>query len=142
LWKAYKDLTQRAASVADSNIGFLFASNKDFAKGLIEFQTNYPAVRPELGKSLEETRAKWQNELATFRNTLEHQDTDPEQFMKFYESDYIEWLFLEVWNTIVDLMSVLLESRLAGGTKLGLPDLEKYPNLNNRFMFYNPGFAE
>ena len=91
---------------------------------------------------MEETRAKWQNELASFRNTLEHQDTDPEQLMKSYESDYIEWLFLEVWNTIVDLMSVLLESRLADRTKLGLPDLEKYPNWNNRFMFYNPGLAE
>jgi hypothetical protein len=91
LWKAYKDLTQRAALVAGFNIGFLFTSDKDFAKGLKEFQATYPDVRPELGKSLEEARGRWQNELAKFRNTfLEHQDSDPKQFAKFYHPKYVE----------------------------------------------------
>jgi hypothetical protein len=141
LWKAYKDLTQRAALVAGFNIGFLFTSDKDFAKGLKEFQANYPDVRPELGKSLEEARSRWQNELAKFRNTfLEHQDSDPKQFAKFYHPEYVEWLFDEVWNTIVDLMAVLLESRLPYGTKLALPDLTKNPQWPNRFVFDVPAF--
>src|SRR5438445_6465670 len=52
LWKAYKDLTPRAASEAGFSIGFLFASDKNFARGLTEFRANCPNVRPELGKSL------------------------------------------------------------------------------------------
>jgi hypothetical protein len=143
LWKAYKDLTQRAASATGFNIGFLFTSDKEFAKGLKEFQKNYPDVRPELGKSLEETRDRWQKELAKFRNTfLEHQDSDSKQFAKFYQLKYIERLFEEGWNSIVDLLAVLLESRLPHGTKLALPDLNKNPKWPNRFVFDNPAFRD
>src|SRR5215831_8216436 len=39
LWKAYKDLTQRAATVAGFKIGFIFQSDNEFRKGLGEFQT-------------------------------------------------------------------------------------------------------
>ena len=141
LWKAYKDLTQHAASAAGFNIGFLFTSDKEFAKGLKEFQRNHPDVRTELGKSLEEARDRWQNELAKFRNTfLEHQDSDSKQFAEFYQLKYIERLFEEVWNTIVDLLAVLLESRLPYGTKLALPDLKKNPKWPNRFVFDHPAF--
>lgn len=116
-------------------------SDKEFSKGVVEFHANYPDVRPELGKSLEEARSRWQNELAKFRNTfLEHQDNDPEQFAKFYQLPFIERLFEEVWNTIVDLLAVLLESRLPHGTKLALPNLEKNPNWPNRFVFDHPAF--
>ena len=143
LWKAYKDLTQRAATAAGFNIGFLFMSDKEFARGVAEFHANYPTVRPELGKSLEETRNQWQNDLAKFRNTfLEHQNTDSRQFVRFYQLAFIESLFEEVWNTIVDLMAVLLESRLPNGTKLALPNLEKNPNWPNRFVLDNPAFRD
>ena len=141
LWKAYKDLTQRAAVVAGFNIGFLFCTNKDFARGLPEFQAKYPGVRPELGKSLEQVRDRWQNELAKFRNTfLEHQDSNSKHFSKFYQLNYIESLFEEVWNTIVDLLAILLESRLPHGTKLALPDLVGDPKWPNRFVFDHPAF--
>jgi hypothetical protein len=143
LWKAYKDLTQRAANTAGFNVGFLFKSDKEFATGLKEFQADYPDVRPELGKSLQEVRDRWQNELAKFRNTfLEHQDSDPKQFAKFYQPSYIESLFEEVWNTIVDLLAVLLESRLPHGTKLALPNLEQNPKWPNRFVFDHPAFRD
>jgi len=141
LWKAYKDLTQRAATEMDFNIGFVFKNDKDFAKGLKEFQVNYPNVRPQLGSSLEEVRDRWQNELAEFRNTfLEHQDSDPKHFAKCYQLGYVESLFEEVWNTIVDLLAVLLESRLPHGTNLALPDLSKNPKWPNRFVFDHPAF--
>lgn len=140
IWKAYKDLTQRAAKEAGFNIGFLFRDDKDFKKGLEEFQQNHPDVRPELGKSLEEVRGRWQNELATFRNTfLEHQDSDPKLFAKFYDIKYVEVLFEEVWNTIVDLLAVLLEAKLPNHTKLALPDRNKMPNWPNRFVFHISG---
>lgn len=140
LWKAYKELTQRAAKSADFKIGFLFANDIEFAKGLIDFRANYPAVRSELDKALAETRVKWQNELCNFRNTVvEHPDADATAFKKFYRPDFSELLFMEVWNTIVDLLAVLLDSRLAGGTRIGLPDLKKYPKWTNRFMLYNAG---
>jgi hypothetical protein len=143
IWKAYKDLTQRAALTTGFNIGFLFMSDKEFAKGVIEFHTNYPDVRPELGKSLEEARSRWQNELAKFRNTfLEHQDSNSKQFEKFYQLTFIERLFEEVWNMIVDLLAVLLESRLPHGTKLAHPNLEKNPNWPNRFVFDHPIFRD
>ena len=139
LWKAYKDLTQRAAIEAGFNVGFLFMADKGFAKGLKEFQGRYPDVRPELGKSLEQVRDRWQNELAKFRNTfLEHQDSDPKHFAKFYQPAYVESLFEEVWNTIVDLLAVLLESRLPHGTKLVVPDPNREPKWPNRFMFDHP----
>jgi hypothetical protein len=141
LWKSYKDLTQRAATAAGFNIGFLFTSEKEFAKGVAAFPANYPGVRPELGKSLEDARNRWQNDLAKFRNTfLEHQDSGSQQFKKFYELPYIESLFEEVWNTIVDLLAVLLESRFPFGTKLALPDLNKNPQLQQRFVFDVPAF--
>lgn len=143
LWKAYKDLTQRAATEMGFDIGFLFQEDKGFAKGLKKFQANYPNVRPELGRSLEEARRRWQNELRQFRNTfLEHQDADPKHFAKFYQLGYIESLFKEVWNTIVDLLAVLLESRLPHGTKLALPDLNKNPKWPNRFVFDHPAFRD
>jgi hypothetical protein len=139
LWKAYKDLTQRAAKEAGFNIGFLFTADNDFKKGLEEFQEKHPDVRPELGKSLEEVRERWQNELATFRNTfVEHQRSDPKLFAKFYDLNYVEFLFRAAWNTIVDLVALLLESKLPSGTKLALPDLSKNPNWPNRFVFDVP----
>jgi hypothetical protein len=141
LWKAYKELTQRAAKAAGFNVGFLFTADKDFTNGLIELHANHPSIRSELDNALLNTRQKWQSELANFRNSIiEHPDADATRFEKFYTPDYSEWLFMEVWNTIVDLLAVLLESRLSSGMKLGLPDLEKYPNWDNRFMFYHPGF--
>lgn len=83
----------------------------------------------------------WQNDLAKFRNTfLEHQDSDPKQFAKFYQLSYIEPLFEEVWNTIVDLLAVLLEAKLPFGTKLALPNPEAQPNWPNRFVFDVPHF--
>jgi len=139
LWKSYKELTQRAATVIGFNIGFLFSSNSDFKKGLKEFESAYPAVRPELGAGLANARKRWQNDLALFRNTLvEHPQGDPDRFGKYYDLQCAEFLFEEVWNSIVDLIAVLLESKLSGGTKLALPDPRTLPNWRNRFVFDVP----
>lgn len=140
IWKAYKDLTQRAAREIGFNIGFLFKDPAGFKDELKKFQQDYPNVRPELGKALEETRSRWQNELAQFRNTfLEHQDSDPKLFAKFYDIKYVEVLFDDVWNTIVELLAVLLEAKLPSHTKLALPDRNEMPNWPNRFVFQVSG---
>jgi hypothetical protein len=140
LWKAYKELTQRAADEAGFKIGFLFKDDKEFKKGLAEFQAQYPDVRPNLGKGLEAVRKNWQNEFSTFRNKIvEHPKSDPKMFAKFYDLAYIEKLFDSVWNTIVELMAVLLEAKLPSHTKLGLPDRNELPNWPNRFVFQISG---
>jgi hypothetical protein len=139
LWKSYKDLTQRAAKAIGFNIGFLFMADEDFRKGLKVFEASNPKLRPEVGKQLEEARSRWQNGLAEFRNTfLEHQDSDPEPFAKFYDPQYASYLFEEVWNTIVDLLALLLEMKLPNDTKLALPDPKTMPNWRNRFVFDVP----
>ena len=143
LWKAYKDLARRAAAEMGFDVRFLFMADKDFAKGLKEFHAQHPEVRPELAKFLEETRNQWQNELAKFRNTfLEHQDTESKHFAKFYELKFAESLFDAVWNTIVEVLAALLESRLPQGAKLALPDPNMQPEWPNRFVFDHPAFRK
>ena len=135
LWTAYKDLTQRAAAAIGFKIGFLFQDDKDFAKALPQLLTDHPGLRPELGKALEHARTSWQNEIGLFRNTVVvHPDADATNYAKFYETAFAEWMFTEVWNMIVDLLALLLETRLFHGQRLFLPDLEKYPKWPNRFM--------
>lgn len=137
LWKAYKDLTQRAATAARFDIGFVFRDEKEFTKGLPIFTAKFPKVRSRFADFVSSARARWQNDLAIFRNTfLEHQVGDPERFAKYYDANYVEKLFEDVWNTIVDLLAMLLESKIASGMKLGLPDRKQYPDWPNRFMFY------
>jgi hypothetical protein len=139
LWKAYKDLTQRAALEMGFNIGFLYQKPSEFRKGLDEFRIQNPKVRAELGTALEEVRESWQNDLATFRNTyLEHQNSDASSYAKYYDPQYAAFLFDHVWNVIVDLLAVLLESKLFHDTKLARPDPIKTPNWRNRFIFDMP----
>lgn len=141
LWKSYKDLTQRAATEMGFNIGFLFKDNNDFKNGLPIFIKNHPQLRPEVGNALQDARSRWQNELATFRNTfIEHQNSDQKLYAKFYDLKFAERIFEEVWNTIVDLLALLLETKLTHGTRLALPDPKTMPNWKNRFVFGVPAF--
>lgn len=143
LWKSYKDLMQRAAIEIGFNIGFLFKSDKDFAKELKEFETLHPDIRAGFGKYLEQTRDRWQNDLASFRNTfLEHQDASEQKFLRFYDPKYAEEVFNYVWNTIVEVLAALLESKLPSGTKLALAKPETHPNWPNRFVFDVPHFRK
>jgi hypothetical protein len=116
LWKSYKDLMQQAIALMDFDLGFLFQKDQQFREGLKTFRELNPRVRLGFEDFLQETREKWQEELKTFRNEfLEHQTSERTAFEKFYRPEYAEVLFNTAWRTIVNILAVLLESRLNEG---------------------------
>ena len=144
LWKAYKDLTEKAARAIGFKIGFLFDDEKSFQDGAKEFRKSNPRLREGFEKFLELTRERWQNDLAKFRNTwLEHQRGDRQQFKKFYQPEYAEALFDAVWRTITDILPVLLELRLMEGVRLvEQPPDDPGPRWAQRFRYDHPAFRD
>ena len=58
-------------------------------------------------------------ELADFRNTIvQRPDADRTQIQKFYNPQFVEALFREVWHTIVEILGMLRELRLPSGVYL------------------------
>lgn len=137
LWKAYKELMQKAAELIGFKIGFIFRPDKEFREGLVKLRRQHPTVQDWFEKYLEGTREHWQNDLAKFRNTwVEHQQGDRKQFEKFYKPDYAEMVFHAVWDAIVTILAVMLEVHLPHGTKLveQHPD-DPSPRCPNRFHY-------
>jgi hypothetical protein len=140
LWKAHKELMQKAAVLAGFNIGFLFKDEKEFYKGLKAFRPSHPTLRSGFDEFLEETRHRWQNDLSRFRNTwVEHPTGDREKFKKFYDPKYAEALFHAVWQTAIQILAALFEVHLPHGTRL----VEQHPNdigprWPNRFRYQLP----
>jgi hypothetical protein len=119
LWRAYKEYMQRAVKAMGFDIGFLFQKDAQFEKGLKAFRENNPTAPPALEEFLREVRRLWHTELADFRNTIvQHPDADRAQFQKFYNPQFVEALFREVWHTIVEILGMLLELRLPSGVYL------------------------
>jgi hypothetical protein len=119
LWRAYKEYMQRAVKPMGFDIGFLFQKDAQFEKGLKVFRENNPTAPPTLEEFLREVRRLWHTELADFRNTIvQHPDADRAQFQKFYNPQFAEALFREVWHTIVEILGMLLELRLPAGVYL------------------------
>jgi hypothetical protein len=113
LWKAYKDLTQRAATAMGFNIGFLFQQETTFGEGLKAFRVSYPAAPSNLEDYLHNVRKLWQNDLAQFRNEfLEHQKGSREDQVKFYDPTFVEKLFSEVARVIADILVMLMNLSL------------------------------
>lgn len=83
------------------------------------------AVAPYFRKQ----RPDWQNELARFRNYLEHKDeTDPTVYAHRYEPAHAEIIFDSVWRTIADLVAMLVSLHLATGTSLvEMPPEQRQP---------------
>src|SRR5260370_40440514 len=96
------------------------------------------AVAPYLRKK----RSVWQNELANFRNYLEHKDeTDPKIYAGRYQPAHAERLFEDVWRTIADILAMLLSLHLPPGTALvEIPPDERDPVRRRRFRFAIQGF--
>lgn len=91
---------------------------------------------------LREKRYDWQNELAAFRNYLEHKDDiDPTVYSGRYEVPQAEKLFGGVWRTIADLLSMLVSLHLPPGILLvEIPPNERDPVHPRRFRFAVQGF--
>ena len=114
LWKAYKQYMQQAAKTMGFEIGFVFLDDKKFETGLKAFRQNNPPAPAALEGYLKNARAQWQTEFADFRNTVvEHpENADRSKFQKFYQPNFAEALFVEVWHTINEILAMLLELRL------------------------------
>jgi hypothetical protein len=137
VWKAYKELMQRAAELLGYDIGFLYQKETRFEDGLKTFRKAHPDLPDAFEKLLRSARANWQNELAEFRNFLEHQGaSDRSKFRKFYEASNIEVLFDLVWRTIVEIIAAFLSLSLPLGFRLieQSPD-DPGPRWPNRFRY-------
>lgn len=136
VWKAYKVYTQRAVELMGFDIGFLFQKETTFESGLIEFRKKHSNMRPTFEDLLKWARRVWQEPLANFRNTLEHEGRDhPEEFPAFYTPEHSERLFKFAWVTITDLLPMLLESKLPHGMRL-----VQQNGPGPRFTYHIPGF--
>lgn len=144
LWKAYKDLMERAAREMGFSIGFLFTADNKFREGLADFRGQHPGLQDWFEGLLEHARENWQNELAQFRNTwLEHMSADRKQFAKFYTVEHAEFLFDGAWRTIADILPALLELHFPPGIRLIEQDKnDPNPRWERRFRFTLPGVAE
>jgi hypothetical protein len=109
LWKAYKELMPSAARTMGFNLGFLFQEEKKFEAGLKKFLELNPTTPTSFELYVRDSRKRWQNGLADFRNKIvEHPTADRREYKKFYHPSYAEALFNILWRTIVNILSMLL----------------------------------
>jgi hypothetical protein len=144
VWKAYKELMQKAAEQIGFKIGFIFRPDREFRQGLLELRTQHPTIRDWFEQFLEETRDNWQNDLSKFRNTwIEHQKGERRQFDKFYKPEYAEKVFNDAWDAIVTIIAAMLETHLPHGIRLIEQDKnDPSPKWPNRFRYSHPMFQQ
>jgi hypothetical protein len=137
LWHAYKDLLQKAATVSGTNIGFLFQTDANFAKGLAEFEKEHTWVPKAFGEFLRVGRKNWQNELSDFRNHfLEHRQEEPAKYKDFYQPENAEALFDTAWRTTVEILVILLAKHFPPSVGLAeIPSAERSGTPPRRFQF-------
>jgi hypothetical protein len=141
LWKAYKDLTQRAAAEMGFDIGFLYKRDANFAEGLKRFRAEWPGLPAGFENFVQQTRAEWQNEFSRFRNGfVEHQEGERMDFRKFYDYAVVEKVFEAAWGTIVDLLVILMSLKLPPRVHIVMNDEKIYGPWPNRFRWIIEGF--
>ena len=137
LWKAYKDLTQRAAKAMGFEIGFLFQNEKIFEEGLKQFRNEHPSVVQQFEEYLRANRNDWQNGLAKFRNGfLEHQQGKRQDFIRYYQPVTAENLFFVTFRTIGDILVALMNLRLPPRICIVEHNPASDPAWPNRFRFF------
>ena len=142
LWKAYKDLTQRAADALGFDIGFLYQEDKNFEKGLKKFRAEWPELQAGAEDFLRQIRVEWQNEFSRFRNGfVEHQEGDRMDFKKFYDNAVVEKLFESVWGAIVDVLVILMILKLPPRVHLVVNDPKVHGPWPNRFRWIVDGLG-
>lgn len=143
LWKAYKDLTQRAAEAMGFDIGFLYQKDTKFEEGVKNFRSDWPALLRGVEEFLKQTRIEWQNQFSTFRNSfVEHQKGERKDFKKFYDNGVVEKLFESVWGTIVDILVILMSLKLPPGVHLVVNDPKVHGPWPRRFRWIIDGFGQ
>jgi hypothetical protein len=133
---------QRAVKMVEPEFGFLFQNDAKFEAGLIEWAKYRPEMAQAVAPYLRKKRSAWQNELADFRNYLEHKDeTNPRVYAGRYQPAHAERLFDDVWRTIADILALLFSFHLPSGTALvEIPSDDRDPVRPHRFRFVIKGF--
>ena len=141
LWRAYKDLMPRAVKLMGFDIGFLFQNDTIFEKGLTAFVSARPKDLTPFRPYLRAQRDKWQNELARFRNFLEHKsDANPSAFKSRYEPSHAEELFDAAWQAIAEVLAALISMHFPPGvTLVEIPPEQRNAALPRRFGFAMEG---
>ena len=142
LWKAYKDLTQRAAESMGFDVGFLYQKDTKFEEGMKKFRADWPSLQGGFEDFMRQTRTEWQNEFSKFRNGfVEHQEGKRTEFRKFYDNAFVEQLFELVWGTVVDLLVLLFNLKLRPGTHIVVNDPDVHGPWPNRFRWVIDGLG-
>jgi hypothetical protein len=119
------------------DVGFLFQNDATFQKGLTAFVSAGPKGLAPLDPYLRAQRDKWQNELARFRNFLEHKShTNPSAFSSRYEPSHAEGLFEAAWQAIAEVLAALISTHFPPGvTLVEIPPEQRNAALPRRFGF-------
>jgi hypothetical protein len=140
LWKAYKDLTQRAAEAMGFDIGFLYHKESTFEQGLKDFRKTWPALQPGVEDFFREQRSGWQTEFSMFRNGfVEHQEGQRMDFKKFYDNAVVEHLFQSAWGAIIDILVILMSQKLPPRVHIVVNDPKVHGPWPNRYRWVIEG---
>ena len=134
---AFKDRFQITVSRMGYNIGFLFQKDDEFKKGGDVFKAEHPDVPPEFIGYLQRVRSSgWWRVLNAVRNRLiEHQSKKTEQELEdlqgFVSLEVVEKLFEVCWQTIEEILLVLVLDRIDPNYAMELLEAQEYEENKN-----------
>jgi hypothetical protein len=137
LWRAYKDLFQKAVLLLCFNIGFLFRPDAEFETGLADFVSKPPSLILDVPGVLRRQRVNWQQGLHVFRNDfLEHRKKDIAEFASYYQPETAEMLFDHARRTMAELFPAFIEARFGPTWSIQeIPVEERDPKHMRRWRF-------
>jgi hypothetical protein len=137
LWHAYADLMPRTAKLLGFEVRFLFKDDKKFENGVKEFEQEHPELSGKFRDAMREQRVRWRNGLGDFRNDyLEHRKDETSKYNRFYEPQYAELLFHNVWRVIADILPTLIAMHFAPSVNIEeIPAGERDCNRPRRFRY-------
>jgi hypothetical protein len=143
LWRAYRDRFQGLVRALGCDLDFLWQDDSKFEAGVKTFLHEHTAVDAELVEMLRDDRTKWQTNLATFRNHLEHHASpDPKLTATFYRLTAAELAFENVWEAIEDITILLVKPLLPEDIHfVGIPVEQRDPIQSRRFGWSIPSLA-
>ena len=135
IWAAYRDRMQKTAKLMGFNIGFMFQNDKDFEKGISEFQKAYPNVHSDIVEAMRKNRIGWQNAVVRFRNDYaEHQTIFEKDVEELRTLESVEICFNNCWTAIERILGELICSKLYGWAGVEeIPEAERDPSAPKRF---------
>jgi len=139
LWVAYKQFMQEAAKLLCPDTGFIFRKPSSFDREALVFRSNWPSAPAWFVPYLQEQRAAWQNDLADFRNFLEHGGPQAD-YSSRYNPEHAETLFDAAWRTVANILAALIGLHLRP-LLVEIPTNERSPVNPRRFRFAVEGLS-